>query len=171
MIYTFSQLVEKYKTQKSFDKWVDSQLVEIERLSYEQPIIEKASIRNQQDMFESVKKAYKPLKALRKKSADYDAKFMISKQGYVEIEVIFPFTEKEVEKAILHRKEKVEELDKKFGGHDGCLCYHIHEAFWDLYHDKIYKIFNFTEYNHNGRHYFVRHNGNAIRKMGITKFI
>ena len=165
MQYRFSELIEKYKTQAQFDKWVEARKKEIKELAYEnRNIIDKRQLEHELDCFDSVKKVWKPMKALRKKSEDYDAVFAIDKKGYSRFVVYFPITEKELDKAIEYRQERIKELGKW-----GSACISGDEAVWSVTHERIYKVFDFTRpiFNMQG---FEKYGSNLVRKMEIFGF-
>lgn len=141
MRYTFSALAETMKTQAKFDKWVEEMKQQVKDLAYENcRVIDKGSITYHQDLLESIKKAYKPLKQLRKKSSVYDAAICIDRKGSVELWVYFPITQKESEMAREQRLKKIGEL-----GMYGDVCYTYDDAIWDITHERVYKAFNFAK--------------------------
>lgn len=163
MRYKFSELVTTLKTQKSFDKWVDGQKEQVKELAYENcSVIDKDSIKRNQEVLDSLKKAYKPLKSLRKKSADYDASIIITKQGCVEFYVYFPITQKEFETAREYRQKQIDELGK-FGD----ICVRQDEVEWELFHEKVYKAINFAKPMYNS---FEKVDG-LVRKMEVFRFV
>lgn len=165
MTYRFSELIEKYKTQAQFDKWVEARKKEIKELAYEnRNIIDKRQLERTIDDFDNVKNAYKPLKSLFKKSEDYDATFTIDKQGYTSFRVYFPITEKELDKAIVYRQERIKELGKW-----GSACISGDEAIWNVTHERIYKTFDFTRPITNMQG-FEKYGSNLVRKMEIFGF-
>lgn len=165
MRYEFSTLVEKYKTQKTFDKWVDERKAEIKDLAYEnRGVIDKKSVERQQELFDSVKKAYKPLKSLRKKSEFYDALFIIDKEGYVDFWVYFPIKGEELDKALEYKKKRIEEL-----GAMGKFCISTDEAVYDVLHEKVYKTFSFARPITACKH-FSKHEYGLVREMEVFGF-
>lgn len=165
MTYRFSELIDTLKTQSSFDKWVEARKLEIKDLAYEnRRVIDKRSVEHNQDLFDSVKKAYKPLKALRKKSGDYDAVFTIDKEGYVSFRVYFPITIDELDKAIEYRQERIKEL-----GRWGSACISLDEAVWSVLHEKVFKTFSFAR-PVTAIQSFDKYNSGLVRKMEVFGF-
>ena len=165
MTYRFSELVQKYKTQSQFDKWVDARKKEIKELAYEnRSVIEKRSVENTINDFDNVKKAFKRLNTLRKKSEDYDAVIIIDKEGYTRFRVYFPITQKELDKSIEYRRERIAELGKW-----GSACISLDDAVWSVLHEKVYKTFNFTRPVKNIES-FEKYGSGLVRKMEIFGF-
>ena len=163
MIYRFSELINTLKTQNQFDKWVETIKANIKDLAYENcNVIDKRSIVDSQNKFDSVKKAYKPLKKLYKKSSGYDASFIVTKQGYVEFYVYFPITEKDAEMARECRQKEIAEIGK-FGD----ICVRQDEVDWKLFHEKVYKTINFAKPMYDSFEKVDR----LVRKMKVCRFI
>ena len=161
----FSELVQKYKTQSQFDKWVDARKKEIKELAYEnRSVIEKRSVENTINDFDNVKKAFKRLNTLRKKSEDYDAVIIIDKEGYTRFRVYFPITQQELDKSIEYRREHIAELGKW-----GSACISLDDAVWSVLHEKVYKTFNFTRPVKNIES-FEKYGSGLVRKMEIFGF-
>ena len=166
MYYRFSNLVEDIKTQAQFDKWVEARKKEMKELAYEnRRIIDKRSLEHELDNFDSVKKAYKPLKDLRKKSKVYDALFSIDREGYCRFKVYFPITDKELDECVEYRRKRVAEL-----GRWGSICLKPEEACWTILHERVYKTFSFTR-PCESLQYFDHPEGNGlIRMMEVYSF-
>lgn len=165
MLYRFSELIETLKTQSSFDKWVEARKKEIKDLAYEnRHIIDKRQLEHELECFDSVKKAYKPLKALRKKSEDYDAVFGIDTKGYSNFRVYFPITQKELDKAVEYRQEVIKELGKW-----GSACISTDEAVWSVLHEKVFKTFSFAR-PITAIQSFDKYGSGLVRKMEVFGF-
>ena len=138
MTYRFSELTE-LKTQAKFDKWVEDRKKDIKELAYEnRRVIDKRSLEREIDNFDLVKKVFKPLTSLRKKSTDYDAVFVVDREGYTSFRVYFPITQKELDKSIEYRQSVVKELGK-WGG----ACFSLDEAVWSVTHERVFKTLSF----------------------------
>lgn len=165
MIYRFSELLETLKTQNSFDKWVETKKAELKALAYDnRPVIYKRELEHEIESFDSLKKAYKPLKTLRKKSKDYDATFSIDRQGYSTFKVYFPISQKELDEAIEYRQNVIKELGKW-----GSACISTDEAVWSVLHEKVFKTFSFAR-PQTAIQSFDKYGSNLVRKMEIFGF-
>ena len=165
MLYRFSELINTLKTQSQFDKWVNDRKGEIKELAYEnRPVIDKRQIEHELECFDSVKKAYKPLKTLRKKSEDYDAVFGIDTKGYSNFRVYFPITQKELDKAVEYRQKRIKEL-----GQWGSACINLDEAVWSVLHEKVFKTFKFAR-PITAIQSFDKYGSGLVRKMEIFGF-
>ena len=165
MTYRFSELTETLKTQAAFDKWVETRKTEAKALAYEnRPEIYKRELEHEIDNIDSLKKAYKPLKALRKKSGDYDALITIDNKGYSSFRVYFPITQKELDEAIEYRQMRIKELGKW-----GSACISLDDAVWNTLHDKVFKTFSFAR-PITAIQSFDQYNSRLVRKMEIFGF-
>lgn len=165
MQYRFSELTEKVNTQPKFDKWVETRKREIKDLAYEnRSVIDKMSVQRTIDDFDLLKKVFKRLVTLRKKSEDYDLAICIDREGFTSFRVYFPITQKELDKAIVYRQERIKEL-----GRWGSACISTDEAVWDVLHEKVYKIFDFTRPITNCQ-CFEKCGSGLVRKMYIFGF-
>ena len=165
MYWRFSDLTDDIKTQAQFDKWVEARKKEMKELAYEnRDTIYKRELEHEIECFDSVKKAWKPLKALRKKSDVYDASFSIDKQGYCKFVVYFPITDKELDESIEYRQERIKELGKW-----GSLCLKPDEACWSVLHERVYKRLGFVR-PITAMQYFEKVNSGLVRKMEVFGF-
>ena len=165
MQYRFSELVEKLKTQASFNKWVEARKNEAKALAYEnRPVIYKRELQHEIDNLDSLKKAYKPINALRKKSEDYDILIGIDTKGYSNFRVYFPITQKELDKAVEYRQERIKELGKW-----GSACISTDEAVWSVLHEKVFKTFSFAR-PITAIQCFDRYGSGLVRKMEVFGF-
>ena len=165
MYWRFSDLTDDIKTQPQFDKWVEARKAEIKELAYEnRPVIDKRQLEHELDCFDSVKKVWKPMKALRKKSEVYDVSFGIDKKGFSRFVVYFPITDKELDEAIEYRQKRVQELGKW-----GSICLKPDEACWSVLHERVYKRLSFVR-PITAMQYFEKVNSGLVRKMEVFGF-
>ena len=165
MIYRFSELVKTLKTQSQFDKWVEARKNEAKALAYEnRPVIYKRELEHEIDNLDSLKKAYKPISALRKKSEDYDILIGIDNKGYSIFRVYFPITRTELDKAVEYRQERIKELGKW-----GSACISLDEAVWSVLHEKVFKTFKFAR-PITAIQSFDKHGSGLVRKMEVFGF-
>lgn len=165
MTYRFSELTETLKTQTTFDKWVEARKSEAKALAYDnRPVIYKRELEHEIDNIDSLKKAYKPLKALRKKSQDYDALITIDNQGYSCFRVYFPISQKELDEAVEYRQKVIKELGKW-----GSSCISLDDAVWSVLHEKVYQTFSFTR-PQTAIQSFDKYGSGLVRKMEVFGF-
>lgn len=165
MLYKFSKLISSLRTQAQFDQWVESRKAEIKEKAYDKRhVIDKRSLQHELDSFDSLKKAYKPLKKLRRKSGDYDAAIVIDDKGYTSFRVYFPVSQEELDAAADYRRQRIAEL-----GRWGSICISPGEALWSILHEKIYEVFSFTR-PVTAIQNFEKYGSPLVRKMDIFGF-
>jgi hypothetical protein len=167
MYWKISELIEDegLNTQAKFDKWVEARKKEIKELAYEnRDTIYKRELENEINNFDSVKKAYKHIKSLRKKSDVYDVLMSIDKKGYITFRVYFPITEKELDECIEYRSTRVKAL-----GRWGSSCISPEEACWSVLHERIYKKLDWAN-PYTSMQYFEKVNSGLVRKMEVFSF-
>lgn len=106
MRYYFSNLINEIKQERSFAKWIEERKAEIKNNAYEnRREIDKWSIADDQKNVASLIRIWKPFKALMKKNDNYDIIIKIDNKGYLSFDLIFPVTQKQIDKAMKLRAE------------------------------------------------------------------
>lgn len=136
---------DDFRNEEEFHAWVDTQSKEIRQLAYEKrSCVYKRELEQEIQGFESIKKAWLPISRLRNINKDVNIVISIDKQGYHSMYFIFPISEEQLEAARKHRKEVVDSLNARFGGHDGSLCYSLDESVYDTVKDTVNLLFPFA---------------------------
>lgn len=138
-----SELLSTYNQQRAFDKWVDEQCDSLRASALEsRDYIIKSELAHELALFTTLKKAYAPVKRLRKSSPSVDIMIATDKSGYHQFRLILPLTREDISRVMSVRSERVASL-----GRDGSVCVHSAEVIWDVLGDTLRSSYPFAELN------------------------
>lgn len=141
-VYYLSDL--KCAQERSFAKWIENLIKEVNAIVRERLSMDRYSLDSQTRYLRSLVKLYKPIKKLRKTNDKYDLVIKITNDGYVEYDVYFPYSLKEMEAARENRRKAIEELNKDGFGF-GSACVRIEEELFEVLKPRIKKEFPMLE--------------------------
>lgn len=156
---------EKFTTKRDFTRWVEEQAREIRSLAFEnRDVIDKKSLEREIELFSSLVKAWKPMKALRRQSKDYDILVQIDKYGYHDIVITFPIKEHDIDKAVEYRQKQL----KRYGS----ICCKLDEYVYITYKKTLDKLLPFADRGLDvGTGRYESYRGNRlVRKTYVTLF-
>ncbi len=161
-------IFEEFRTERAFAAWVRKQQKCIRDLAFEnRPVIDKRSLENEIRLFATLEKAWKPMKALRRKSGDYQLLVEVDKKGYHSFVIVFPVTQEDIDRAVEHRLEVIKQL-----GRWGDICYSLDESVYDTLKEAVDSTLSFADRClDDSCHRYERYHGNKLlRKSFVTSF-
>lgn len=141
-VYFLSEL--KCAQERSFAKWIENLIKEVDGIVRDKLSMDKYSLESQKRYLRSLVKLYKPIKKLRKTNSQYDLVIKVTNQGYVEYDVYFPYSLKEMEAARENRRKAIDELNQD-GFKFGSACVRIDEELFKVLKPRIEKEFPMLE--------------------------
>ena len=158
MISRISYLIEGIKRKATLQKWVNEQKELAKKLAYEnRDTIYKRELEDDIKRLDYILPLWEKFKKLRKKSTDYDVLINIDRKGYITLQITFPITKEELDKAIENKSNYIKENGKMYS----CCC-RLEEEVYKVCHKRIEKVFSGMELNANGSYYTY---GNALTRL------
>ena len=100
MVSKISYLIESIKRKSTLQKWVNEQKELAKKLAYEhRDTIYKQELEDDIKRLDYILPLWEKFKKLRKKSTDYDVLINIDRKGYITLQITFPITKEELDKA------------------------------------------------------------------------
>ena len=157
MISRISYLIEGIKRKATLQKWVNEQKELAKKLAYEhRDTIYKRELEDDIKRLDYILPLWEKFKKLRKKSTDYDVLINIDRKGYITLQITFPITKEELDKAIENKSNYIKENGKMYS----CCC-RIEEEVYKVCHERVEKVFSGMELNANGSYCAY---GNALTR-------
>ena len=101
MTSRISYLIEDIKRKATLQKWVNEKKELAKKLAYEhRDTIYKRELEDDIKRLDYILPLWEKFKKLRKKSTDYDVLINIDRKGYITLQITFPITKEELDKAI-----------------------------------------------------------------------
>lgn len=158
MISRISYLIEGIKRKATLQKWVNEQKELAKKLAYEnRDTIYKRELEDDIKRLDYILPLWEKFKKLRKKSTDYDVLINIDRKGYITLQITFPITKEELDKAIENKSNYIKENGKMYS----CCC-RLEEEVYKVCHERVEKVFSGMELNANGSYYTY---GNALTRL------
>ena len=146
MISRISYLIEDIKRKATLQKWVNEKKELAKKLAYEhRDTIYKRELEDDIKRLDYILPLWEKFKKLRKKSTDYDVLINIDRKGYITLQITFPITKEELDKAIENKSNYIKENGKMYS----CCC-RLEEEVYKVCHKRIEKLFSGMEFNDNG---------------------
>lgn len=146
MVSKISYLIESIKRKSTLQKWVNEQKELAKKLAYEhRDTIYKRELEDDIKTLDYILPLWEKFKKLRKKSTDYDVLINIDRKGYITLQITFPITKEELDKA----DESKSNYIKKNGKMYSCCC-RLEEEVYKVCHERVEKVFSGMELNANG---------------------
>lgn len=163
MISRISYLIEGIKRKATLQKWVNEQKELAKKLAYEhRDTIYKRELEDDIKRLDYILPLWEKFKKLRKKSTDYDVLINIDRKGYITLQITFPITKEELDKAIENKSNYIKENGKMYS----CCC-RLEEEVYMVCHKRIEKVFSGMEFNDNGSYY--PYGSNLVRWVDFVK--
>lgn len=157
MVSKISYLIENIKRKSILQKWVNEQKELAKKLAYEhRDTIYKRELEDDIKRLDYILPLWEKFKKLRKKSTDYDVLINIDRKGYITLQITFPITKEELDKA----DESKSNYIKKNGRMYSCCC-RLEEEVYKVCHERVEKVFSGMELNANGSYCAY---GNALTR-------
>ena len=157
MISRISYLIEGIKRKTTLQKWVNEQKELAKKLAYEhRDTIYKRELEDDIKRLDYILPLWEKFKKLRKKSTDYDVLINIDRKGYITLQITFPITKEELDKALESKSNYI----KKNGKMYSCCC-RLEEEVYKVCHERVEKVFSGMELNANGSYFAY---GNALTR-------
>ena len=158
MISRISYLIEGIKRKATLQKWVNEQKELAKKLAYEnRDTIYKRELEDDIKRLDYILPLWEKFKKLRKKFTDYDVLINIDRKGYITLQITFPITKEELDKAIENKSNYIKENGKMYS----CCC-RLEEEVYKVCHERVEKVFSGMELNANGSYYTY---GNALTRL------
>ena len=158
MISRISYLIDGIKRKATLQKWVNEQKELAKKLAYEnRDTIYKRELEDDIKRLDYILPLWEKFKKLRKKSTDYDVLINIDRKGYITLQITFPITKEELDKAIENKSNYIKENGKMYS----CCC-RLEEEVYKVCHERVEKVFSGMELNANGSYYTY---GNALTRL------
>ena len=110
MVSKISYLIESIKRKSTLQKWVNEQKELAKKLAYEhRDTIYKRELEDDIKRLDYILPLWEKFKKLRKKSTDYDVLINIDRKGYITLQITFPITKEELDKAIENKSNYIKE--------------------------------------------------------------
>ena len=146
MVSKISYLIESIKRKSTLQKWVNEQKELAKKLAYEhRDTIYKRELEDDIKRLDYILPLWEKFKKLRKKSTDYDVLINIDRKGYITLQITFPITKEELDKAIENKSNYIKENGKMYS----CCC-RLEEEVYKVCHERVEKVFSGMELNANG---------------------
>jgi len=131
-----SILIEDVKRTSTLTKWVEEEKNKARQSAYDnRKVVYKNELAEELKKLDCIVPLWNMFKKLRKKSTDYDVLIEVDRQGYITMQVVFPITQEELDKAIQNRNEYIAS-NKPFGS----ICCRLPEEIWKVCHERINKV-------------------------------
>ena len=157
MVSKISYLIESIKRKSTLQKWVNEQKELAKKLAYEhRDTIYKRELEDDIKRLDYILPLWEKFKKLRKKSTDYDALINIDRKGYITLQITFPITKEELDKAVESKSDYIKENGKMYS----CCC-RLEEEVYKVCHERVEKVFSGMELNANGSYCAY---GNALTR-------
>ena len=157
MVSKISYLIESIKRKSTLQKWVNEQKELAKKLAYEhRDTIYKRELEDDIKRLDYILPLWEKFKKLRKKSTDYDVLINIDRKGYITLQITFPITKEELDKAIENKSNYIKENGKMYS----CCC-RLEEEVYKVCHERVEKVFSGMELNVNGSYCAY---GNALTR-------
>ena len=158
MTSRISYLIEDIKRKATLQKWVNEKKELAKKLAYEnRDTIYKRELEDDIKRLDYILPLWEKFKKLRKKSTDYDVLINIDRKGYITLQITFPITKEELDKAIENKSNYIKENGKMYS----CCC-RLEEEVYKVCHERVEKVFSGMELNANGSYYTY---GNALTRL------
>ena len=113
MVSKISYLIESIKRKSTLQKWVNEQKELAKKLAYEhRDTIYKRELEDDIKRLDYILPLWEKFKKLRKKSTDYDVLINIDRKGYITLQITFPITKEELDKAVESKSDDIKENGK-----------------------------------------------------------
>ena len=147
MISRISYLIEDIKRKATLQKWVNEKKELAKKLAYEhRDTIYKRELEDDIKRLDYILPLWEKFKKLRKKSTDYDVLINIDRKGYITLQITFPITKEELDKAIENKSNYIKDNGRMYS----CCRRLEEEEVYKVCHKRIEKIFSGMEFNDNG---------------------
>ena len=157
MVSKISYLIESIKRKSTLQKWVNEQKELAKKLAYEhRDTIYKRELEDDIKRLDYILPLWEKFKKLRKKSTDYDVLINIDRKGYITLQITFPITKEELDKAVESKSYYIKENGKMYS----CCC-RLEEEVYKVCHERVEKVFSGMELNANGSYCAY---GNALTR-------
>ena len=157
MVSKISYLIESIKRKSTLQKWVNEQKELAKKLAYEhRDTIYKRELEDDIKRLDYILPLWGKFKKLRKKSTDYDVLINIDRKGYITLQITFPITKEELDKAVERKSNYIKENGKMYS----CCC-RLEEEVYKVCHERVEKVFSGMELNANGSYCAY---GNALTR-------
>ena len=157
MVSKISYLIESIKRKSTLQKWVNEQKELAKKLAYEhRDTIYKRELEDDIKRLDYILPLCEKFKKLRKKSTDYDVLINIDRKGYITLQITFPITKEELDKAVESKSDYIKENGKMYS----CCC-RLEEEVYKVCHERVGKVFSGMELNANGSYCAY---GNALTR-------
>ena len=157
MVSKISYLIESIKRKSTLQKWVNEQKELAKKLAYEhRDTIYKRELEDDIKRLDYILTLWEKFKKLRKKSTDYDVLINIDRKGYITLQITFPITKEELDKAVERKSNYIKENGKMYS----CCC-RLEEEVYKVCHERVEKVFSGMELNVNGSYCAY---GNALTR-------
>ena len=157
MVSKISYLIESIKRKSTLQKWVNEQKELAKKLAYEhRDTIYKRELEDDIKRLDYILPLWEKFKKLRKKSTDYDVLINIDRKGYITLQITFPITKEELDKAVERKSNYIKENGKMYS----CCC-RLEEEVYKVCHERVEKVFSGMELNVNGSYCAY---GNALTR-------
>ena len=157
MVSKISYLIESIKRKSTLQKWVNEQKELAKKLAYEhRDTIYKRELEDDIKRLDYILPLWEKFKKLRKKSTDYDVLINIDRKGYITLQITFPITKEELDKAVENKSNYI----KKNGKMYSCCC-RLEEEVYKACHERVEKVLSGMELNANGSYFAY---GNALTR-------
>ena len=145
MVSKISYLIESIKRKSTLQKWVNEQKELAKKLAYEhRDTIYKRELEDDIKRLDYILPLWEKFKKLRKKSTDYDVLINIDRKGYITLQITFPITKEELDKAVESKSDYIKENGKMYS----CCC-RLEEEVYKVCHERVEKVFSGMEFNAN----------------------
>ena len=157
MVSKISYLIESIKRKSTLQKWVNEQKELAKKLAYEhRDTIYKRELEDDIKRLDYILPLWEKFKKLRKKSTDYDVLINIDRKGYITLQITFPITKEELDKAVERKSNYIKENGKMYS----CCC-RLEEEVYKVCHERVEKVLSGMELNANGSYFAY---GNALTR-------
>lgn len=162
MFYYFTEILQEYKQERSFAKWLAKVAEQAKETAYnKRGVIDKRSIENDSECIMSLRYAYKPLKELIKKGKVIDLFIKVDDKGYPKFTLIFPITQEEWNTSVENRRNEIKEL-----GQYGSLCVDIDSCVWNVCKERVHNMLPFLYMNDSPSYpYYPKYGGDVLKRQ------
>ena len=163
MVSKISYLIESIKRKSTLQKWVNEQKELAKKLAYEhRDTIYKRELEDDIKRLDYILPLWEKFKKLRKKSTDYDVLINIDRKGYITLQITFPITKEELDKADESKSNYIKENGRMYS----CCC-RLEEEVYKVCHERVEKVLSGMELNANGSYY--PYGSNLVRWVDFVK--
>ena len=158
MISRISYLIEDIKRKATLQKWVNEKKELAKKLAYEhRDTIYKRELEDDIKRLDYILPLWEKFKKLRKKSTDYDVLINIDRKGYITLQITFPITKEELDKAIENKSNYIKENGRMYS----CCRRLEEEEVYKVCHERVEKVFSGMKLDNNGSYCIY---GNALTR-------